>query len=90
MAIFGDRHISLPADWSKGKLVGILGDADVDATATAGPEASLTIVSVFADTTIRVPAGTRVRHRGLRIFGDRYLQVAAGTGPQLTLTSDRH
>ena len=60
--------------------------ADVDATATAAPEASLTIVSGFADTTIRVPAGPRVRHRGLSILGDRHLQMATGAGVRLTLT----
>ena len=53
VSILGDRRIPLPTGWSKETLVGILGDTQVDATASPEPGAWLKIVGLFSDTTGR-------------------------------------
>ena len=86
VTILGERRSSLPANWVKETLVAILGDARVDATRT-GPDASLTVIGLFADATIRVPRGSRISDGGFSLLGDRKITVSPGEGPEIRVNS---
>jgi hypothetical protein len=83
VAILGDRHSTLPADWTKETAIAIAAEAALDAAAGVGPGASLTFVGVGGDLVLRVPAGSRVREGGFSLLGDWQLQVGAGDGPEI-------
>jgi hypothetical protein len=83
VAILGDRHSTLPANWTKETTIAIAAEAAFDAAGGAGPGASLTFVGVAGDLVLHVPAGSRVREGGFSLLGDRQLQVTAGDGPDI-------
>jgi hypothetical protein len=85
IAILGDRHSTLPADWTKETAIAIAAEAALDAAGGAGPGASLTFVGVGGDLVLCVPAGSHVREGGFSLLGDRQLQVGAGDGPEIQL-----
>ena len=83
VAILGDRKTRLPADWTSETVLAIAAEASFDATAGAGPGASITFVGVGGDLEIKVPPGSRVRESGFSLFGDREIEVAGGSGPEI-------
>ena len=85
IGIFGDRRTRLPPDWKKETVVTVFGDTDLDASAGSAPHASLTVVALFGDTTVRVPPGARVIAGGFKLFGDRKVATSSGEGPQIRL-----
>ncbi len=86
--IFGDRRARLSPGWVKETVVGIFGDSTLDASADPGPNASLTVIGLFSETTVRVPQGARVTERGVSLFGDRSVDVAGGTGGEIRVKAD--
>ena len=48
----------------------LVGDARIDATAPAGPGATLTFLGLAGDAVVRVPPGSWVTGGGLSLFGD--------------------
>lgn len=50
---------------------------------TTGPGASITFVGVGGDLEVKVPPGSRVRESGFSLLGDRRIDVADGSGPEL-------
>jgi hypothetical protein len=85
VAILGDRRATLSADWTNETAVALAAEASFDATAGAGPGASLTFVGLAGDLVVRVPPGSRVRETGLSLLGDRRVEVAAGDGPEIQI-----
>jgi hypothetical protein len=83
VAILGDRHSTLPADWTKQTAIAIAAEAAFNATGGIGPGASLTFIGIAGDLVLRVPAGSRVREGGFSLLGDRQIQVAGGDGPEI-------
>lgn len=84
-SILGDRRSCLPPSWSRETSVGLVGDAEIDASAGAGPGAVLTIVSIAGDARVRVPPGTSLALRGFNVLGDRKVRIKQGTGPDVTV-----
>ncbi len=87
IGIFGDRRSRLPAEWTKETVVTLVGDTDVDGSAGAGPDASLTVVFGFGDTTVRVPSGARVTTGGFGLLGDRKVEVSGSGGPEIRVAA---
>ena len=85
VVVVGDRRSTLPVDWTKETAIAILGDATLDASAGAGPQASLTFVGIGSDLELRVPAGSRVRESGFSLIGDRQIEVSPGQGPEISI-----
>ena len=85
VAILGDRRTTLPAGWTKETAVALAAEASFDASAGAGPGASLTFVGVAGDLMLRVPPGSRVRESGFSLLGDREIEVTPGDGPEIQL-----
>jgi len=73
--------------WAKEALVGIFGEFELDATAGHAPGASLTLVGLFTDATVGVPAGCRVSGRSFSLFGDRQVDVARGDGDEIRINA---
>lgn len=87
LTIFGDRKARVSPGWVKETLVGIFGDSTLDATSEPGPGASLTVVGLFSDTTIRVPPGARVTDGGVSLFADRRVDVPSGDGGAIRINA---
>jgi hypothetical protein len=85
VTFFGDRRGTLPTGWTKETIVALLGDARIDATAPAGPGATLTFLGLAGDAVVRVPPGSRVTGGGLSVFGDRKVEVSPGEGPEIRI-----
>jgi hypothetical protein len=85
--LFGDRKATLPSNWSKETIVSLAGDAELDGSAGAAANATLTFVALFGDLTMRVPPGSRVSLSGVGLFGDRKIEVAPGDGPQIQVNA---
>jgi hypothetical protein len=85
VTFFGDRRGTLPSGWTKETIVALVGDARIDATAPAGPGATLTFLSLAGDAVVRVPPGSRVSGGGLSVFGDRRIEVSPGDGPEIRI-----
>jgi hypothetical protein len=83
VVILGDRKTRLPADWTSETVLAIAAEASFDASAGAGPGASITFVGVGGDLEVRVPPGSRVRESGFSLLGDRRIEVADGSGPEI-------
>ena len=69
VAILGDRKMRLPADWKSETVLAIAAEASFDASAGAGPGASITFVGVGGDLEVKVPPGSRVRESGFSPSG---------------------
>jgi 2-methylaconitate cis-trans-isomerase PrpF len=67
----------------------LAGDADVDGSAGAAANATLTFVALFGDLTLRVPPGSRVSVGGVGLFGDRNVRVIPGDGPEIQVNAYR-
>lgn len=85
VAILGDRKTRLPADWTSETVLAIAAEASFDASAGAGPGASITFVGVGGDLEVKVPPGSRVRESGFSLLGDRRIEVTNGRGPEIQL-----
>jgi hypothetical protein len=85
VAILGDRKTRLPADWTSETVLAIAAEASFDASAGAGPGASITFVGVGGDLEVKVPPGSRVRESGFSLLGDRRIEVASGDGPEIQI-----
>jgi len=85
VTFFGDRRGTLPSGWIKETIVALVGDARIDATAPAGPGATLTFLGLAGDAVVRVPPGSRVTGGGLSVFGDRKIEVSPGDGPEIRI-----
>jgi hypothetical protein len=85
VTFFGDRRGTLPSGWTKETIVALVGDARIDATAPAGPGATLTFLGLAGDAVVRVSPGSRVSGGGLSVFGDRKIEVSPGDGPEIRI-----
>jgi hypothetical protein len=86
IAIFSGRKARLADGWWKQTIVSILGGADVDARATPGQGARLTVVAVLGGVRVRVPAGARIKAGGFGFLGGRNVNVESKPdGPQIRL-----
>jgi hypothetical protein len=85
VAILGDRRTTLPAHWTRETAVALAAEAAFDASAGAGPGASITFVGVAGDLVVQVPPGSRVKESGFSLLGDREIEVAPGDGPEIQL-----
>jgi hypothetical protein len=85
VAILGDRHSALPANWTKEMAVALAAEAAFDASGGAGPGASLTFLGVGGDLVLRVPPGSRVREGGFSLLGDRQVEVSSGDSPEIQI-----
>ena len=64
----------------------LVGDARIDATAPAGPGATLSFLGLAGDAVVRVPPGSWVTGGGLSVFGDRKIEVSRVTDPRSAST----
>lgn len=87
VTVFGDRRGTVPAGWTKEMIVSLLGDARIDASAEAGPGATVTFLGLAGDAIIRVPPGSRVTGGGFSLFGDRTVEVSPGDGPEIVVNA---
>jgi hypothetical protein len=87
IAILGDRRKRLSDDWTRETAVALAAEARFDASAGAGPDASLTFIGLFGDLEVHVPPGSRVKEGGFSILGDKEIDVSpdAGEGPEIRL-----
>ena len=76
--VFGDRRAQLPPGWTRETVVGVFGDTTLDASAEPGPDPALTVISVFSETVVYVPKGSRVAEDGFSLFCDSEVDVSAG------------
>ncbi len=88
VAVLGGRKITLPAGWTQQRLVAILGGAEIDARATPGEYASLSLVTVLGGSSVYVPEGARVSIGGFAFLGGREVDVTSREdGPEIHVTS---
>ncbi len=87
ITIFGDRKTRLSPGWVKETLVSVFGDSTLDASADPGPGPVLTVIGLFAEATVRVPAGARITDGGLSLFGDRSVDVPPGEGAEVRINA---
>ena len=85
VAILGDRRTTLPANWTRETAVALAAETTFDASAGAGPGASITFVGVAGDLVVHVPPGSRVNEGGFSLAGDREIKVTPGDGPEIQL-----
>jgi hypothetical protein len=71
VGILGDRRTRSPANWTRETAVALAAEATFDASAGAGPGASITFVGVAGDLVVQVPPGSRVKESGFSLLGDR-------------------
>ena len=62
-----------------------LSDSELDASVEPGPGASIKVIGLFSEATVRVPAGFRVKEGGLSLFGDRDLGVPTGDAGEIRI-----
>jgi hypothetical protein len=88
VAILAGRKITLPAGWTKQRLVAIFGGAHVDATAAPGEGAALRVVTILGGAEIVVRQGARVTIGGLALLGGRSVEVSSKEdGPEIRITA---
>jgi hypothetical protein len=88
VAIFAGRKITLPAGWTKQRLVAIFGGAQVDASAPPGAGAVLRMLTILGGAEVRVPNGARVTVGGLALLGGRRVEVRSDPeGPEIRLVA---
>jgi hypothetical protein len=85
IAILGDRRSTLPRDWTKQTVLAVGAEAQFDASAGAGRDATLTFIGLFGDLEIRVPPGARINERGLSLIGDKEIDLSPGDGPEISI-----
>jgi hypothetical protein len=86
VTVFGGRRGRLPDGWTKQTLVSIFGGAEVDARATPGEGARLTIIAILGGAKVLVPAGARVTVGGFAFLGGRKVEVhSKPDGPEIHL-----
>jgi glucose/arabinose dehydrogenase len=86
VAILGGRKVRLPEGWTKQTLVTLFGGADVDARATPGEGARLTIVAILGGARVLAPDGARVTVGGFAFLGGRRVDVQSRPdGPEIRL-----
>ena len=72
--------------WTNETVIVLFGGTKLDLTKRPPePDATLTVVAVFGEAKVIVPAGSRLTVRGLSLFGARQVRVQPGTGPDLGL-----
>ena len=74
VTFFGDRRGTPPTGWTKETIVALVGDARIDASAPAGPGATLTLPRPGRGRGRPGLPGSRVTGGGLSVFGDRKKQ----------------
>ena len=79
------RELRYPGDWSKQTVVAILGGANIDVTAGAGPDAHLTFVGILGGAKLRVQKGSRITTNGFSFLGGRKVDVEPGDGPAIRI-----
>jgi hypothetical protein len=83
---FGNRPLA--PGWTKETTFAALGGAELDISdAPPGERARLTVIVIFGGVKILVAPGTRVRMHGFSLLGGREARVAAGDGPDVTITA---
>lgn len=83
--VLGHRRTTLPAGWTDETSVSVLGHGHVDATATPGADAKVTVIAVLCSVTVVVPPGAQIRLSGGNILGSRKLAVEPGVGPAMEI-----
>ena len=81
--VFGGGVTVLPEGWTDETVLSVMSGAPIDATATPGDRARLTVISIFAGTKVVVPLGARIRLSGGDVLGSHSVKVEPGHGPEI-------
>jgi hypothetical protein len=88
VSIFGGRRVQLPEGWGRQRLISFFGGANIDAHATPGEGARLTIVTVIGGALVAVPEGARVSLSGFSLFAGRRVDVESRVdGPEIRVSA---
>ena len=87
MLFFGDRKGVLAPNWRDELIISVAGDADLDSSAGAGANPSLTFIAIFGDLTLKVPPGSKIELLGGALLGDRKVEVSPGDGPEIRVNA---
>jgi hypothetical protein len=63
----------------------VVGDTEIDARATPGEGAALTIVAIVGGVDMRVPTGAKISVGGFSFRGGRHVEAAPGDGPEIAV-----
>jgi hypothetical protein len=85
VSILGGRRISLPSGWRRQTSVSLLGGSRIDAGATPGEDAKLTIVTILGGIHMKVPKGAKVSVGGFSLLGGRKVETTPGEGPEISV-----
>jgi len=84
--ILSSGTTKLPADWTDASYTAIVASGRVDATASPGDGAKLTVISVLSSPTVSVPPGAQIDLRGWSFLGSRKLApMPVGDGPRIEI-----
>lgn len=87
VSIVGSRSITLPPGWTEERGLSVIGRTRVDASASPGDGAKLSLCSIVGAIDIVVPRGARVRLDGFSLLGSRRVDVRPGDGPEITIAA---
>lgn len=73
--VFGNRKTALPPGWGEEVSLSVMSGTRLDATAEAGDDAKLTVVSILCGTKVLVPVGARVELSGGDVLGSHRVKV---------------